>query len=245
MTEESWHVALADDEIHVWRINLVVHERTRMILDSHLSVDERNRVSRFEFGRDRQRHTVARGAVRLILARYLMHHPAELRFRYGEYGKPELDKDASLKSLNFNVSHSADLALCAVGWNRSIGVDLEQIRDLPEAESIVKQYFSAGEAQVFLELKSEEREAAFFACWTRKEAYLKARGAGLQIPLDGFEVTLSSGSSAGFVRGVDRAWNITDLITDVGFSAALAYNGGPARVIPLNLDECPGFGRSR
>ena len=217
-------ITLPSDEAHVWRIELDVapeHIERAMAI---LSEDERARANRFRGRQLQTRFARARGAVREILSRYLSCDPARLQFRYGERGKPSLEGGGGIE---FNVSHSGELALCAVTRGRAVGVDVETVRADKPLERLAKRFFSAGEAAALDRLAPEERVQAFFQCWTFKEAYIKARGEGLAIPLDRFEVTWSGDSAdahlcvAGDAAESDR-WVLRRLKIDAGFAAALA-----------------------
>ncbi len=228
------------DEVHVWRVDLDgVPEGA---VASSLSADERERAGRFRFERDRRRFVVARGVLRRLLGRYLDREPARVRFGYGPRGKPFV---AAGGGLRFNLSHSAGLALLAFGWRREVGVDVERVRPVPEAEDIARRYFSRWEEAELRRLPAGERQAAFFRCWTRKEAFVKATGDGLSRPLDGFDVTLAPGEPARLLRlagepaAGHRFW-IEDVSPGRGFAAALAVEGSPARVIGRRGDESMG-----
>jgi 4'-phosphopantetheinyl transferase len=188
--------SLVHDVVHVWRVALDVStaqvERLRRLLSS----DESQRADRFHLARDRRRFIVARGLLRLILSRYLQLHPSTLQFAYTAFGKPFLAQGTEGELLNFNVSHSDELALIACTRGRAIGVDIESIRPTIEYEQIAARYFSPTEYAHLCTLPLELRVRAFFRCWTRKEAYIKAHGAGLSVPLDRFAVSLVPGEPA-------------------------------------------------
>ncbi len=156
--------------------------------------------------------TLARGALRLLLARAAGEPAAALRFTYGEKGKPSL---AAAGRIRFNLSHSGGLALVAITLDCELGVDIEKIRPMPDLQDVARRFFSI-------------REAAFFRCWTRKEAYIKTIGDGLSAPLDGFAVSLRPDEPARLIHlngdaAAARAWSLHDLEIDPGYAAALAY----------------------
>lgn len=197
-----------------------------------LTPDERLRVERFHFERDRQRFIVGRGILRMILGQYLGLEPGRLQFCYGPHGKPALAGTFTGQTgrLCFNLAHSQNLALYAVTCEREIGVDIEYIRAISEADQITARFFSAQESAVWLSLPPDQRQAAFFNCWTRKEAYIKALGDGLAQPLAGFDVSLAPGEAAGLLSiGGDRQaaapWSIQTLAPAPGYAAALAVKG--------------------
>ena len=152
--------------------------------------DELVRAERFYFDEDRIHFIVGRGFLRCTLASYFGVQPKQLRFTYNAFGKPNLDLPSG-SWLKFNLSHAGKLALLAVTAGRELGVDLELIRPGMAQELIPEQFFSPSEVESLRGLPEEHQDAAFFACWTRKEAYVKAKGKGLSIPLDEFDVSLA------------------------------------------------------
>jgi 4'-phosphopantetheinyl transferase len=223
------------DEIHVWRAELDQPEATVERLGQTLSPDEQERAQRFVLERVRTRFVVGRGLLRAILAGYLGRPPHRLRFAYGERGKPAL-APAESTSLRFNVSHSADVVLFAVARRREVGVDVERLRPMPRAERIAERFFSVPERQALAALPEARKVEGFFTCWTRKEAYIKARGDGLGHPLDQFAVTIApdepvrlSAVGDGDATEIAR-WSLTGLPPGPGYVAALAACGGGWRV---------------
>ncbi len=205
-----------------------------------LSPDEEARAAGFHFERDRRCFRNARGLLRNLLGRYLGLEPAALRFAYGPRGKPYLADPAS--RLHFNVSHSGGMALLAFAEDRELGVDLEQERSLSDADSIAERYFSLREGAQLRRLPEAERRPAFFRCWTRKEAFIKATGDGLSYPLDAFDVTLAPGDPARLLRVLGdpeagHRWWLEDITPAAGFAAALAVQGRPARVARWRWEE--------
>ena len=189
-----------------------------------LSAEERARAERFYFERDRRSFIAARGGLRTILGGVLQTPPAELEFAYGERGKPRLSGPRGERFF-FNLGHSGEWALLA--WTRAgeIGADIEKMR--PVTEGLAERYFAPEEAAALRALPAGEQEAGFFRCWTRKEAYLKALGSGLALPLDSFVVSLAAGEPAALlaVRGVpDEAakWRLEHLEPAPGYCAAIA-----------------------
>jgi 4'-phosphopantetheinyl transferase len=192
-------------EVHVWRATLDRPPKEVETYRSMLSPDELLRAERLIFPEHRRRFIVARGSLRSILARYLAIAPAAIRFEYGPHGKPRLDTSHVLAHpLHFNLTHSNDLALFSVTGLGAIGIDIEQIRPDFSSAQIAKRYFSAGEIEALGMLAPQEYAEAFFRCWTRKEAFIKATGLGLSLPLDQFDVTLNPGETASLLR---TAWD--------------------------------------
>ena len=182
--------ALADGEAHVWLAHL---PSARASFDRYarvLSGDERARAEKFHFAEHRERWQMTRGILRLLLARYLEADARALAFEYGAHGKPQLKHAANL-ALHFNASHAGDYAAIAMTRSGEVGVDIERIRkDMPRRDEIARRYFAPGEQQQLFALPEFERDCAFFALWTCKEAFVKARGDGIFSGLDQFEVAL-------------------------------------------------------
>jgi 4'-phosphopantetheinyl transferase len=231
LTDDGAPFELGEDEIHVWRTALDPPEDTVERLAATLSADERERADRFRLERVRRRFVVCRGALRMILSRYTGQAPERLRFTYGAHGKPALAPSAGMADLRFNVSHSDELALCAVARGREIGVDVERIRPLPGAERIAERFFAVPEREALQALPAERKLEGFYTCWTRKEAYIKALGDGLGHPLDEFAVSLAPGEPARLwtLRETGSAeeatWSLEALLPTPGYVAALAARG--------------------
>ena len=183
----------ADGEIHVWHIDLRDHNHISRELFAYLSNEEQARVERFYFIRDREAYSICRGALRQILGMYLDVKPEEVKFSLGHQGKPQLDETFSRVALKFNVSHSKDVGLIAVARAMNVGVDIEYIRPIPDVESIAKVYFTSKERDCLSRLPDSQLVEGFIIYWTRKEAYIKAQGSGLSIPLNSFCVSTQSG----------------------------------------------------
>jgi 4'-phosphopantetheinyl transferase len=225
---------LSGKEVHVWRAVLDQPPDYTRSLMQILADDEAARAEKFYFPRDRTRFTVARGTLRVILARYLSCEPSALQFSYSQYGKPALAGEFALAGLSFNLAHSAGMALYALARGQEIGVDVEHMRVL-EYEQVSERFFSPYEVSVLRALPPETRQEAFFRCWTRKEAYLKARGKGLSLPLDSFDVSLAPGEPPALLNIREEGqepscWSLYDLSFDPGYAAALAIKGHPAYI---------------
>jgi 4'-phosphopantetheinyl transferase len=220
---------LAHGEVQLWEASL--DQDTRVVEETGytLSADERARADRYCFDRDRRRFVACRAILRAILSHYVGRPAQALRFRYGPRGKPALESDGGLR---FNVSHSHGRALFAVAHGREVGVDVERIRPLSGAERIAERFFSPPEVHALRAVPSgTARLESFFTCWTRKEAYVKARGEGLGHPLDGFCVTIRPEAPARLasVGGRDEQeiarWSLAGLPQEPGYVAALAVEG--------------------
>jgi 4'-phosphopantetheinyl transferase len=227
-------LTLPADEVHLWRIDLATvapgEQRWRQIL----SADERTRAERFHFARDRQYFTATRALLRTVLAGYVASDPKQLEFRYSEKGKPSLH--ASLNAghsgnqVEFNVSHSGGLALLAFARGHALGVDVEKIRQEIDTEALAHRFFSSYEQSQLTALPSSEKYPSFFRCWTRKEAYIKAVGTGLSLPLDQFDVSVHPGEENA-LRSTrpDHAeaalWSLREIPAGDGYVAALCVRG--------------------
>ena len=240
---------LAEAEIHVWRAMLDLPPSKIEALELILSADELARAQRFRFAKDRTHFIAARGQLRAILGRYLAREPQSLSFTYNDYGKPSLASMPARRTggrpqgsplrepgvtqddgLSFNVSHAQGMALYAFTRNRAIGVDVEYIQSQMEWESIAEHFFSPYEVNVLKAVSPDMRPIAFFNCWTRKEAYIKARGMGLSLALDSFDVSLTPGEPAALLgireNGQDIAnWSLYALHPGSNYIAALAVEG--------------------
>ena len=174
-------------EVHVWATVAPALKYDQ--LRATLSPDELARAERFRFEPDRLRFINRRGLLRLILASYLDTSPASLRFTYTDFGKPSLEGRVKVDNLTFNLSHSGELVRIAIGVDREVGIDVEVIDQSVPIDSVAKNFFTPSEIAELASLPESLRRLRFFCCWTRKEAYLKARGSGLTIPLDSFDVS--------------------------------------------------------
>jgi 4'-phosphopantetheinyl transferase len=221
-------VDLSGDHIHVWVANLDVSPEFLEHLRSTLSPEELERASHFYFLRDRARFAAGRGILRHLLGSYLRVAPERLSFCYNEYGKPALSGQHGT-ALRFNLSHSDSMALVAVTPERDLGVDVEQYSQSKGEEAVAEKYFSPRELACFRAAPEELRARVFLNCWTRKEAYIKARGMGLSIPLDSFDVSFAAGEPAALLRTAELDdtynWQIQDLMLGENYFGALAAFG--------------------
>jgi 4'-phosphopantetheinyl transferase len=217
-------------QVDIWRVRLDVPTDLLRVLEGMLSTDESERAVRFHFPIHRDRFIAAHGYLRDILTRYLPFAPSSLSFSINDYGKPSLSEIFSERGLEFNLSHSGDFALVAVTLNRQVGVDVEYMREEVSREKIAPRYFSEREVSDFLSVPPEGRNVTFFNCWTRKEAYIKAHGLGLSLPLDSFDVSLIPGEPA-ILRATRPnpheavRWTLKHLEVHPNYAAAVAVEG--------------------
>jgi 4'-phosphopantetheinyl transferase len=221
---------LVDSEVHVWEAALDLPAAQVRAISEVLSADEWERAHRLVFERDRRRFIVCRGVLRTILGRYLGAAPGSLRFRYSRHGKPALWSASGEHPLRFSVSHAEDTALYGVTAQRDIGVDIECVRADFATDDIAERFFSRREISSLGTLSPADRPQAFFRCWTRKEAYLKARGDGLSLPLSRFDVSLLPDEPAALLSAPDdpretSRWSLRDLPAGPGYVAAIAVEG--------------------
>jgi 4'-phosphopantetheinyl transferase len=215
-------LTLGENEVHIWQAWLDVDAREFARLSSYLSSDELLRADRFVFPRDRHHFTVARGRLRELLGLYLKRPAESFQFRTGQYGKPYLAEDIPVR---FNLTHSHGLALYGFAINHELGIDVERIRPEFASKEIAERYFSAAEQRELNQLPPEVHTDAFFLCWTRKEAYVKAHGDGLQIPLDSFDVSLTPGKPA-ILRSLDHErWRMHSFSPATEFVASIVGEG--------------------
>ena len=223
-------LTLPDDRVHLWRSSLVRSHSELKELRALLVHDELTRAARFHFNRDRDHFIAARGTLRRILGEYLDLDPSRVCLSYSSYGKPALAGSHAWHPLRFNLAHSHELALFAFTNHREIGVDVEHVRAEAVDETVAANYFSPDEAATLRSLSSAERVEAFFNCWTRKEAFIKARGQGLSFPLAQFDVDMDSGEHpvrlkvAGCESETAR-WSLQSLIPAKGYVGAISVEG--------------------
>ncbi len=221
---------LQSQHVDIWRAHLDLSDNYLELLETTLSDDENQRAARLYFQGDRDRFIAAHGCLRDILARYLHCEPGQLSFSAGSNGRPGLSANSFDAGIEFNLTHSGTYALVAVTWERKVGVDLECIRQGLSPENIAERYFSQGEVSELMALPTDQREAAFFKCWTRKEAYMKATGLGLSLPLDSFDVSLNPNEPA-ILRATRpdpqevARWSLLSLEVDSGYASAVAVEG--------------------
>jgi 4'-phosphopantetheinyl transferase len=199
-----------------------------------LSDAERIRASRFAFDRDRRRFVVTRARLRQLLGVRLDVRPDSVDLVYGEHGKPALVRGHVDSDLRFNVSHSDDVAVYAFSPGREIGIDVEAVRVIRDADDIAARFFSRHENEAYLALDRRDRPLGFFNCWTRKEAFIKALGDGLYHPLDRFDVSLAPGEPARILRventpGDCCGWHVESFSPTPGFVAAIVVESGRRR----------------
>ncbi|HXT62488.1 MAG TPA: 4'-phosphopantetheinyl transferase superfamily protein [Pyrinomonadaceae bacterium] len=223
-------LTISEGEVHVWRVDISKHAGSGV--DAVLSQSERERAARFHFGRDLLRFRMAHFSLRTILGSYVTLPPAALLFGQTQFGKPFL-VNPEADGLLFNMSHAGDFAVIAVAREREVGIDVELMRGSFASSEVAEQFFSVAEIYTLSGLHPDVRMRAFFNCWTRKEAYVKARGEGLSMPLDVFDVSLAPGSPAALLQNRNDAretsrWTFQDIDVAANYVAALAIETRPS-----------------
>ncbi len=234
---ENWsppagEVALRGGCVHLWRGSLEQPDAVLDRLAGWLSDDERERAARFRHDRHRNKYIVGRAMLRDVLARYVGVYPRDIAFSYLSHGKPTLAGAPSTPSLEFNLSHSGNVALCAVTQGTALGVDVERIRSLRDMQGLADRFFSTDEAERIRVESEGEQLASFFRCWTRKEAYVKATGEGITCRLDSFAVSVGANDPARLLHiDQDSAaaanWSMVTIVPADGYIGAMAM---PARI---------------
>ncbi len=204
-------------------------------LQQTLAAEEQTRAAQFHFPKDRMHFIAAHGLLRAILARYLSRESHTLQFCYGQYGKPSLDREFGSDALSFSMIHSHGMALYAITRSWDIGIDLEHIDTNVACDQIAGRFFSAYEENMLREVPKQIQHEAFFPCWARKEAYLKARGTGLSIAFSQFDVSVTPEAPAALLSTREdhqdiACWSLYDLSPGSGYVAALAVEGHPDRL---------------
>jgi 4'-phosphopantetheinyl transferase len=222
-------LSLSADAVHVWRADLDLEAGRLRSLEQNLSVDERARAARFRFAQDRKRFIAARGLLRQIVAYYLNMAARELRFGYGAHGKPFL-AEPKYSGLHFNVSHSLDLALIAVAYEREVGVDIEHVRTDIAVKEIAEIVLSGPEKHALSRFVGEAKRMAFLQLWTRKEAYIKADGRGVSLPLKHIDVSVPANRVSVLDEATGKSkvcgrWMLQTLAVGPDYAAALAAEG--------------------
>jgi 4'-phosphopantetheinyl transferase len=225
---------LSDSRIEVWCVETATAASVIRQLETVLSAEETERAARFQFERHRNAFVVSRGALRVLLSRYTRGSVADIVFAYGSKGKPFLPDSG----VDFNVSHTEGVALLAFAQDCALGVDVEHMRPVDDMMQIAKRFFSRGEAEELAALPEEQRETAFFRCWTRKEAYIKAVGDGLSMPLSAFRVSFKEGDPVRWINvgnetSAQSDWTLYNLDVPSAYAAAIAHRGEYKKVVLL------------
>ena len=228
--------AITSFELHVWTVRMPTDLATISLCRETLSPQERARAAEMVHAPTRTSHVVMRSAARLLLSRYLRLPPDHIRISAGSNGKPTIQGP-----LGFNIGHSGVIGLVAFALGCEVGVDVEVARPFEDMEALTTRFFCVEEAEEIRRVSSVDRPMAFYRCWTRKEAYVKALGSGLSTPLDSFRVSIAADEPVRFMRLPEgsSAWSLYDLEVEEGYVAALAHPGAARSVNVRRLDLLP------
>ncbi len=219
-TEEAY---ILGKNVHIW---LIKYDQSNHLLSAAkhiLSDEEKRRADRFHFDIDHKRFSMTRTLLKIILGNCLSKPSQDIQFIFNKHGKPMLADSGN--EIHFNVSHSGNLGMIAISNISKIGIDVEQFRNEMITENIAKRFFSKLEVEEFLKLAEDEKLQGFFNCWTRKEAFIKAVGLGLSLPLNAFDVTLKPNEPARLVavrykNEIATNWTLTDIKLKNGYASA-------------------------
>ncbi|MCG8583694.1 MAG: 4'-phosphopantetheinyl transferase superfamily protein [Pirellulales bacterium] len=229
-TIEEWlpppgDMRLGADDVHLWMSSIDLSSDVTRALAKWLSRDERGRAERFRHDVHRDRFIAGRAMMRGVLANYVDADPGDIEFEYLAHGKPRFAGAA--EGVEFNLSHSGDVALLAVNAGAAIGVDVERIRELRDMHGLANRFFAPSEAVQIENEREDRRIESFFRCWTRKEAYVKAIGEGITCALDSFEVSIARESPARLVHidqdeTIAADWSMVSIVPAAQYVGALA-----------------------
>lgn len=245
--DSAFSFQVSANEVQVWYASLL-HDPKKFL--SLLSPDEKARAKRFYFENDRNRYIAGRGILRTLLGFYLRREPAAIEFIYGLHGKPAVKSTDTQKALQFNLAHSNDLAVYAFARDRLIGIDLEHVRPLQDADDFAERFFSTRESALISSMPADQKWGAFFKLWTCKEAFLKANGSGLTVPLNQAEILLGSSddtvkliSIGGDLKGAAN-WQLETRTLAGVYRLAIAIERPEARLVLQQFETMPGRQRS-
>jgi 4'-phosphopantetheinyl transferase len=228
----GYGLSLRKEDIHIWFVNLKSLVEIETSLEQTLSDEEKLRAQKFHHMNFRRAFTLSHGLLRILLGRYLHVPAADIIYQHGHAGKPFLNSPGD--EFQFNMAHSGDMAVYAFTMDCQIGIDVEQIRSLPDLDSIASKFFAREEYAELMSLEEPLRTTGFYNCWTRKEAYIKAIGDGLSLALDSFQVSLRPEEPAELLRTSEnttdcKAWQILHF-THADYITAVVFND-PNRTI--------------
>jgi len=212
------------EDIHIWYCDFDLNRDKVEYYSSLLSEDEKQKASRFKFKKDEVCYIISRGILRLLIGSYLRINPKDLNFKYTSFGKPFLTFENQLK---FNVSHSGKMATFAFFKDKEVGVDIEKVKDDFDVLELAQNFFSKTEIIALEKQSKEELSKAFFRCWTRKEAFIKAEGSGLSFPLDKFAVSLDDDYKADLLEtefnpAEKEDWSLSSFVPAPSYLGAIA-----------------------
>lgn len=223
------NVNLENNDVHIWQLNVKKQITKLNDLWEILSDDEKQRAEGFKFAEHRERFVITHGILRFLLANYLNKKPEAIKFEYGLHGKPAVNNGRKHGyALTFNMSHSHEVAIFGFTKDNEIGVDIEYIKEKIEYEDLAKRFFSDNENQDLQKISTNRRKQAFFNCWARKEAFIKAIGKGLSFPLDKFDVDINKDKKTLLLN--EQNWLLCAINIASNYAAALAVANSSAKV---------------
>ena len=222
---------LDNETVDVWQGAATTEPDVLQALEANLPLSERSAANRLQRFSDRNRYVNAHVMIRSLLGGYIGCAPGALRFKTNAYGKPSILEPEEGRYFRFNLAHSGTMILAAVSRKRDVGIDVELMRDIPDAGRIADRNFSETERAYLRSLPADEFKAGFFACWTLKESFIKAIGKGLSYPLDGFSVSTDDPGKPHLVRteeplGDARRWISCSLEVGAHYAAAVTIEEG-------------------
>lgn len=228
---------LLHNNVHIWHLNISQTKNHYDYFYNLLSKDEKLKVERFKFKKDKITSVMARGTLRVLFSKYLDCPTNDIIFEYGEYGKPEL---ANHKTIQFNVSHARDIIVIALCNDYDIGIDVEYIKKDFDVLDIADNYFSKQEIKALHKIPANQQTEAFFRGWTRKEAFIKAKSQGLSFPLDSFSISINTDDNAelyetAWDKNEKKLWNIVPFKIHKDYKAAFAVKGNFNTIKYFNL----------
>jgi 4'-phosphopantetheinyl transferase len=237
-----YNLHMLEHDVHVWMASLETSNSVIQNLECVLSKDEGTQAKRFHFEKDRRHWIVAHGILRILLSRYANSDPSQLRFGSNAYGKPFLAFPSLTPHLHFNLSHSMGFALYAFSYAGQVGIDVEYKRADIDYDSLAKVSFSPKEQALLRSLPDNLKCDAFFNCWTRKEAFIKAIGKGFSVPTHKFSVSIIPGEPAALLESSEEPreimrWSLQDITPAVGYAGALAVEGTEWRLSCWRWDQ--------
>lgn len=230
---------LHHNQIHIWKLHLKNYTvNLNHLYENVLSADEKKRADKLRSNDDKERSIYSRGLLRKKLGAYLDVDPSDISFSYNEYGKPSLNAEVHLEDLRFNVSHSKDLVVYAITENREIGIDVEYLKDINKADKIVERFFSLEEKNFYHSQPEQKQKWAFFALWTRKEAYSKAMGRGIGLPSKDIELNLIPEHEQSSSDSLNNSkLMLYDVEIETDYLAALATEGRDLNIKYYNIES--------
>ncbi len=226
--------------VHIWLVDIEKEACNHEYLSGLLSNNELERSKRFIFDKDKKRFIITHGILRLILSRYIHLDSKTIYFAREKKGKPVI-KNPENNDIRFNLSHSGKYIIYALTRGREVGIDIQYMKDMPDSDRIVKRFFSNKEINEYFELPAAIRKRAFFTCWTRKEALIKAIGEGLNMPLNSFSVSPNPGIKSKIEihdgRFSGRQWSLEDVrLNDMNYVSSIAVEGRGFKIIYWNWE---------